>query len=78
MFQIAERNFTVPSHVIAGFDIFQIKRVGKTGNDIFICIHSSFDLQDTKLHEIKMFPLQKHWKMRDGFIRTHVVINMGW
>ena len=57
MFQIAERNFAAPSHVIAVFDIFQVKRMRKIGNDIFVCILSSFDFQDTELHEIKMLPI---------------------
>ena len=77
MFQIAERNFTAPSHVIAVFDIFQVKRVGKIGNDIFVCIFSSFDFKDTKLHEIKVLPIQKCLEMGNILIGTHVVINMG-
>ena len=75
MFEIAERNFGTPSLVIAVFYILQIKRVWKTSYDIFICILSSFDFRDVKLHEIKMFIIQKRLEMGNILVGTHIVIN---
>ena len=63
--------------MIAGFDILQIKGVRKISDHILICIFSNFDLKDTKLHEIKVFTIQKGLEVGDIFVGIHVAINVG-
>ena len=63
--------------MITVFYIFQVKGMWKVGNDIFVCILSSFDFQNTKLHKVKMLPIQKCLEMGDILVGTHIVINMG-
>lgn len=77
MFQVPERQFDAPAPMIAGFDILQIKGVWKISDHILICIFSNFDLNDTKLHEIKVFSIQKGLEVGDIFVRIHVAINIG-
>lgn len=63
--------------MIAGFDILQIKGVWKIGDHILICIWGNFDLNDAKLHEIKVSAIQKGLEVGDIFVGIHVAINVG-
>lgn len=76
MFKIAKSNFYLPSPVIAGFEIFRIKRIRLICNDVLIRIFSHFHFNYAKLHKIKMLMIQNLLEMRNIFRRIHITINI--
>ena len=77
MFQIAEGNFNTPAPVITGFDVFQNKSMRQISNHIFICVFCDLDFYNPKLHEIKVFVIEKLLEVGNIFVRIHVVVDVG-
>ena len=63
--------------MIACLDIFQIKSVRQAGNHIFVSVICHLDFYNPKLHEIKVFVIEKLLEVGNIFVRIHVVVDVG-
>ena len=76
MFEVAEGDFDAPTPMINLFDIIQIKRKRKIRDKVFISVITGFNFQDAELQEAKMASSKEFLKVRNRFVRIHVMVNI--
>ena len=76
MFEVAEGDFDAPTPMINLFDIIQIKRKRKICDKVFISVITGFNFQDAELQEAKMPSSKDFLKVRNRFVRIHVMVNI--
>lgn len=76
MLEIAEGNFTSPAPVIAFFDVFNVKRGGKVGDNVFIGIVIYLEFEDAQGDVGDTAGIQQRFEVRDRLIGVHIMINV--